>query len=80
MHTPIARRARAARSNLFYPRIFLFFLRGICASNVKELRRIERTIQQLAKGYYELHAAQAHSETLMEAKKEEFFGLRDFYR
>ena len=34
----------------------------------------------LAKGYSKLYDIQKQSEALRESKKEEFFGLRDFYR
>ena len=34
----------------------------------------------LAQGYSELYDRQKRSEALRESKKEEFFGLRDFYR
>ena len=34
----------------------------------------------LAKGYSKLYDSQRRSEALQESKKEEFFGLRDFYR
>jgi len=34
----------------------------------------------LAFGYKELYDSQRESVTLQESKKDEFFGLRDFYR
>ena len=34
----------------------------------------------LCKGYFDLYAKQSDSKTLQSAQKEEFFGLRDFYR
>ena len=34
----------------------------------------------LAKGYKKLYDSQKESDALRESKKDEFFGLRDFYR
>ena len=34
----------------------------------------------LSKGYSDLYEQQRESETLKNAQKDEFFGLRDFYR
>ena len=41
---------------------------------------IQPLISSLAAGYAELYKEQKHFETLKKCGKEEFFGLRDFYR
>ena len=42
--------------------------------------RIQPLISSLAAGYAELYKEQKNFETLKKCGKEEFFGLRDFYR
>ena len=56
------------------------FFRGICASDTHIQNRIASIIGNLAEGYKALYDCQKKSRTLKKAKKEEFFGLRDFYR
>ena len=41
---------------------------------------IQSLISPLAEGYAELYKEQKHFATLKKCDKEEFFGLRDFYR
>lgn len=53
---------------------------GICSSDEHVQRRLAPIIRKLANGYYELYCKQKQSKTLKKAKKDEFFGLRDFYR
>ena len=55
-------------------------LRGICATDVRVQNFVAPLMNRLARGYSELYARQKRSEALRESKKEEFFGLRDFYR
>ena len=55
-------------------------LRGICATDVRVQNFVAPLMNRLAQGYSELYARQKRSEALRESKKEEFFGLRDFYR
>ena len=54
--------------------------RGICSGDEHILNRLEPTIRKLCDGYASLYAKQVKSKTLKEAQKDEFFGLRDFYR
>ena len=55
-------------------------LRGICATDVRVQNFVAPLMNRLAQGYSELYDRQKRSEALRESKKEEFFGLRDFYR
>ena len=55
-------------------------LRGICATDKKVKNFVAPLMNPLAQGYSELYDTQKRSEALRESKKEEFFGLRDFYR
>ena len=59
---------------------FVLHFRGICSGKEAILRRLEETIWRLCKGYFELYKQQSESQTLQNAQKDEFFGLRDFYR
>ena len=55
-------------------------LRGICATDKRVQNFVAPLMKPLAQGYSELYDSQKRSEALRESKKEEFFGLRDFYR
>ena len=55
-------------------------LRGISATDVRVQNFVSPLMNRLAQGYSELYHRQKLSEALRESKKEEFFGLRDFYR
>ena len=57
-----------------------FIFRGICSGNEDIQRRLQGTIRNLCMGYFELYEKQSKSKTLKNAQKDEFFGLRDFYR
>ena len=65
---------------------FLVFLsnffssRDICGSKKKVQGKISPLLRQLSEGYCDIYDVQRKSENLKEFKKEEFFGLRDFYR
>ena len=54
------------------------FFRGICSCNDDD--NIEGIMKKLCKGYFDLYEQQKVSKTLENAQKDEFFGLRDFYR
>ena len=41
---------------------------------------IEPLISPIVRGYTELYERQKHQQKLKDGKKDEFFGLRDFYR
>ena len=41
---------------------------------------VEPLMEPLALGYEKLYKRQRKSEALIKSKKDEFFGLRDFYR
>ena len=43
-------------------------------------RFVEPLMEPLARGYEKLYKNQRKSEALIKSKKDEFFGLRDFYR
>ncbi|CAB4032969.1 Hypothetical predicted protein, partial [Paramuricea clavata] len=53
--------------------------RGICSSDKDIQNRLEGYIRRLCNGYFDLYEEQSDSETLKNAQKDEFFGLRDFY-
>ena len=55
-------------------------LRGICATDIRVQNFVAPLMSLLAQGYSELYDGQKRLEALRESKKEEFFGLRDFYR
>lgn len=57
-----------------------FFFRGICSTDKRIQSFVAPLMNPLALGYKELYDTQRQSETLQESKKDEFFGLRDFYR
>jgi hypothetical protein len=60
--------------------ILLLSYRGICAER-KEVRTVLSTLlHQLAAGYAELYKTQKTFASLSKSKRDEFFGLRDFYR
>ena len=54
--------------------------RGICGSDEDIITHVEPLINPLVSGYKELYDRQKRLEKLKEGKKDEFFGLRDFYR
>ena len=56
------------------------YFSGICSGNEDIKSRLERIIEKLCKGYSRLYKQQSKSKTLENAQKDEFFGLRDFYR
>ena len=62
--------------------MFLFhcIFSGICSGNEDIQNGLKGTIQMLSKGYSDLYKQQTESQTLKNAQKDEFFGLRDFYR
>ena len=41
---------------------------------------VEPLMEPLALGYEKLYKSQRNSDALVKSKKDEFFGLRDFYR
>lgn len=53
--------------------------RGICASDRDVQERVKSIIPALAQAYSEVYQQQKELEILKESKKDEFFGLRDFY-
>ena len=55
-------------------------LRGICATDIRVQNFVAPLMTLLAQGYSKLYDGQKRLEALRESKKEEFFGLRDFYR
>ena len=55
-----------------------FHFRGICSSDEAVQRRLD--LRKLCDGYFDLYKKQSKSKTLQVAQKDEFFGLRDFYR
>ncbi len=57
-----------------------FFFRGICSTDKRIQSFVAPLMNPLAMGYKELYDTQRQSKTLQESKKDEFFGLRDFYR
>ena len=63
------------RSNLLFD-----ICRGICSTDPQVKLVIQTLISPLAEGYAELYREQKNFPTLEECDKEEFFGLRDFYR
>ena len=58
----------------------MLICRGICSTDKQVKHRIQSLISPLADGYAELYKKQKHFATLEKCGKEEFFGLRDFYR
>lgn len=63
------------------PQIYSQILfRGICSTDRGIQSFVAPLMNPLARGYEELYKTQKRSETLQESKKDEFFGLRDFYR
>ena len=58
---------------------FLIFS-GICSGDERVKFRLQETLKRLCKGYFDLYEQQNKSKTLKDAHKDEFFGLRDFYR
>ena len=54
--------------------------RGICSTDKIIKNLIQPLIPPLANGYADLYKEQKDFETLKKCGKEEFFGLRDFYR
>ena len=62
----------------YLPQLLLF--RGICSTDERVQNFVEPLMEPLARGYEKLYKSQRNSETLVKFKKDEFFGLRDFYR
>jgi hypothetical protein len=60
--------------------IYVIYYRGICASDKEVQQRMRPIIPALAAAYSELYKQQKEIDVLRRAKKDEFFGLRDFYR
>ena len=59
----------------------VFLLRGICSTTDERVQNlVEPLMEPLALGYEELYERQRESEALIKTRKDEFFGLRDFYR
>ena len=59
----------------------LFFnVRGICGGDQDIMPLIETLISPLVRGYTDLYNKQKNLKKLQDGKKDEFFGLRDFYR
>ncbi|XP_022783821.1 E3 ubiquitin-protein ligase rnf213-alpha-like [Stylophora pistillata] len=52
---------------------------GICSTNKRIQSFVAPLMNPLAQGYEQLYDTQRRSKTLQESKKDEFFGLRDFY-
>ena len=63
------------RSNVLFD-----ICRGICSTDEQVKLVIQTLISPLAEGYAELYREQKNFPTLQKCGKEEFFGLRDFYR
>ncbi len=61
-------------------RICVLIFSGICSGKKDIQPGLEAIIRKLCKGYFDLYKQQSNSETLQNAQKDEFFGLRDFYR
>ena len=59
---------------------FFFNFRGICGGDEDVMALIEPLISPLVRGYTGLYNKQKNLKKLQEGKKDEFFGLRDFYR
>ncbi|XP_048587615.1 E3 ubiquitin-protein ligase rnf213-alpha isoform X3 [Nematostella vectensis] len=53
--------------------------RGICAEDPTVQRLIDPLLEDLAAGYSTLYRHQKGFKSLLESKRDEFFGLRDFY-
>ena len=60
--------------------VYVLLRRGICATDERVQSFVAPLMNPLAQGYSELYDGQRRSEALRESKKDEFFGLRDFYR
>ena len=58
----------------------IYFFRGICSTDKRVQCFVAPLMDALATGYEMLYDSQKNSEALRESKKDEFFGLRDFYR
>ena len=54
--------------------------RGICASDRIIKAKISELFSPLADAYEKVYEMQKSCERLKKARKEEFFGLRDYYR
>ncbi|KAK2555497.1 E3 ubiquitin-protein ligase rnf213-alpha [Acropora cervicornis] len=52
---------------------------GICSTDDRVQSFVEPLMEPLARGYEKLYKSQRKSEALIKSKKDEFFGLRDFY-
>ena len=66
--------------NLYYNILFSQPFRDICGSEKRIQGKILVLLRQLSSGYSDIYDEQRKSENLKQFKKEEFFGLRDFYR
>ncbi|XP_066922902.1 E3 ubiquitin-protein ligase rnf213-alpha-like [Clytia hemisphaerica] len=53
--------------------------RDICASKKSIQTKILPLLKELSQGYNDIYNVQRNTESLKQFKKEEFFGLRDFY-
>ncbi|XP_022806306.1 E3 ubiquitin-protein ligase RNF213-like [Stylophora pistillata] len=53
--------------------------RGICGGDEDIMTHIEHLISPLVSGYKDLYTRQKKLKKLIDGKKDEFFGLRDFY-
>ncbi|XP_067056125.1 E3 ubiquitin-protein ligase rnf213-alpha-like isoform X2 [Acropora muricata] len=54
--------------------------KGICSTTDERVQNlVEPLMEPLALGYEELYESQRESEALIKTRKDEFFGLRDFY-
>ena len=59
---------------------FHLSFRGICASDSVIKAKISELFRPLALAYEKVYELQKGCERLAKARKEEFFGLRDYYR
>ena len=59
---------------------FVLNFRGICGGDEDIMALIEPLISPIVRGYSELYNVQKNLQKLKDGKKDEFFGLRDFYR
>ena len=59
---------------------FVFNFRGICGGGEDVMALIEPLISPIVRGYTKLYNEQKSLKKLRDGKKDEFFGLRDFYR
>ena len=65
---------------VFYALFFFLLYRGICGGDSDIMPWLENLIPPLVTAYRDLYQRQKNIARLQHGKKDEFFGLRDFYR